>query len=249
MHAPHALDFVRYASMLQGSYAEASEAAQRGAASVGTAPEAVNRGEKRVVHSWVVDKVFGKWDKLLSSEQSHKGTPYLDGMWSYVTGSANIAKGNLAAADAALLHIREMAADPKVDTTGVSPTSASQILTLAGFALEGEIKEARGDLDGAIAAFARAVEIEDTNSYTEPPDWSQSMRLYLGAAQLDAGQAADAEATFRQDLEWKQQSGWSTFGLYQAIEAQGRSAEAEIVKRQFESFWRNADVTLSRAHL
>ena len=49
-------------------------------------PEAVNRGEKRVVHSWVVDKVFGKWDKLLSSEQSHKGTPYLDGMRSYVTG-------------------------------------------------------------------------------------------------------------------------------------------------------------------
>ena len=105
------------------------------------------------------------------------------------------------------------------------------------------------DLDGAIAAYARAVEIEDTNSYTEPPDWSQSMRLYLGAAQLDAGQAAEAEATFRQDLEWKQQSGWSTFGLYQAIEAQGRSAEALIVKRQFESFWRNADVTLSRAHL
>ncbi len=69
------------------------------------------------------------------------------------------------------------------------------------------------------------------------------MRLYLGAAQPDAGQAAEAEATFRQDLEWKQQSGWSTFGLYQAIEAQGRSAEAEIVKRQFESFWRNADVT------
>ena len=124
-------------------------------------------------------------------------------MWSYVTGSANIAKGNLAAADAALVHIREMAVDPKVDTTGVSPTSASQVLTLAGFALEGEIKEARGDLDGAIAAYARAVEIEDTNSYTEPPDWSQSMRLYLGAAQLDAGQAAEAEATFRQDLEWK----------------------------------------------
>jgi hypothetical protein len=93
------------------------------------------------------------------------------------------------------------------------------------------------------------VEIEDSNSYTEPPDWSQSMRLYLGAAQLEAGMTAEAEATFREDLQWKQQSGWSTFGLYQAIEAQGRSAEAEIVKRQFDSFWRNADVTLTRARL
>ena len=35
----------------------------------------------------------------------------------------------------------------------------------------------------------------------------------------------------------------------QAIEEQGRSAEAVIVKRQFESFWRNADVKLSRARL
>jgi tetratricopeptide (TPR) repeat protein len=131
----------------------------------------------------------------------------------------------------------------------VSPTSASQILTLASHALEGEIKEARGDLAGAIAAYTRAVEIEDSNSYTEPPDWSQSMRLYLGAAQLEAGMTAEAEATFREDLQWKQQSGWSTFGLYQAIEAQGRSAEAEIVKRQFDSFWRNADVTLTRARL
>jgi tetratricopeptide (TPR) repeat protein len=120
---------------------------------------------------------------------------------------------------------------------------------LASFALEGEIKEARGDLAGAIAAYTRAVEIEDSNSYTEPPDWSESMRLYLGAAQLDAGMAEEAEATFRADLQWKQQSGWSTFGLYQAVDAQGRSAEAEIIKRQFDSFWRNADVTLSRAHL
>lgn len=249
MHAPHALDFVRYASMLQGNYAQAAEAAQRGADSVGTAAEAVNRGEKRVAHAWIVDKVFGKWDKILSSEQSHKGTPYLDGMWAYVTGSAHVATGDLAAADEALARLRLHANDPKVDTTGVSPTPASQILELATLALEGEIMEAHGNLRGAIGVFSRAVQIEDRNSYTEPPDWSQSMRLYLGAAQLKAGDAAAAEATFREDLEWKQQSGWSTFGLYQAIEAQGRDAEAAIVKRQFESFWRNADVTLTRAHL
>ena len=248
-HAPHALDFVRYANMLQGNYADSFEAAQRGAASVGRASEAVNRGEKRVVHSWVVDKVFGKWDRILESEQSHGGTPYLDGMWSYVRGSAYVADGQLDAAEAELANIQAQAVADGVDDTGVGPTPASHVLGIATHALQGEIAEARGNLDSAIAHYQAAVEMQDANNYTEPPDWSQSMRLYLGAAMLTAGRAEDAEAVYRKDLEWNQQNGWSTFGLAQALEAQGKTQEAIIVKRQFDSLWRNADVELERSRL
>ena len=248
-HAPHALDFVRYANMLQGNYAAALEAAERGAASVGRAAEAVNRGEKRVVHSWVVDKVFGKWDRILEAEQSHSGTPYLDGMWSYVVGSAQVASGDLDAAETQVANIQAQAVADGVDDTGVAPTPASHVLGIAAHALQGEIAEARGDYDSAIAHYRAAVEMEDANNYTEPPDWSQSMRLYLGAAMLSAGQAEDAEAVYRKDLEWNQQNGWSTFGLAQALEAQGKTDEAIIVKRQFESLWRNADIELERSRL
>ncbi|MDX1491950.1 MAG: hypothetical protein R3332_11740 [Pseudohongiellaceae bacterium] len=248
-HAPHALDFVRYANMLQGNYAEAYAAAKRGADSVGVAVEAVNRGQKRVVNWWLTDKIFGKWDNILSAEQSHSGTPYLDGMWSYVRGSALIASGNLEQAQNELDNLRAQAADPAVDAAGVGPTPASHILTLAGNALEGELKEAQGDLMGAIAAYSRAVELQDANNYTEPPDWSQSIRLYLGAALLAAGEPERAESVYRQELEWSQQNGWASFGLYQALEAQDRQHEAEIAKRQFESYWRNADVSLSRSRL
>lgn len=248
-HAPHALDFVRYANMLQGNYASALVAADEGAASVGTAVEAVNRGQKRVVHSWIVDKVFGKWDKILASEQSHSGTPYLDGMWSYVRGSAQVATNDLSAAEASLANIREQAADNSADSTGVGPTPASHILTLASFALDGEIKEARGDFEGAIAAYTRAIELQDASNYTEPPDWSQSMRLYLGAVLLAAGRPAEAETVYRKDMEWNQQNGWATFGLAQALEAQGKQQEAIITKRQFDSLWRNADIKLERSRL
>lgn len=248
-HAPHALDFVRYANMLQGSYAQSYDAARAGAESVGTAIEAVNRGQKRVANWWIVDKIFGKWDKILSAEQSHGGTPYLDGLWSYVKGSALASTGKLTEADAELVNLRRQASDDTADSSGVSPTPASHILMIAVNALDGEIREARGDLSGAIAAYTRAVELEDANNYTEPPDWSQSMRLYLGAALLEAGRAAEAEAVYRKDLQWSQQSGWATFGLYQALEAQGKTQEAEIVDRQFKSYWRNADVTLTRSRL
>lgn len=248
-HAPHALDFVRYANMLQGNYAETYSAAKKGADSVGVAVEAVNRGQKRVANWWLTDKIFGKWDKILAAQQSHSGTPYLDGMWSYVRGSALVATSQLEAAQRELENIRTQAADSGVDSTGVSPTPASHILALAGSALEGEIKEAQGDLAGAIAAYTHAVELQDANNYTEPPDWSQSIRLYLGAVLLRADRPAEAETVYRKELQWSQQNGWASFGLYQALSAQDKTHEAKIAKRQFDSYWRNADIDLSQSRL
>ena len=122
-------------------------------------------------------------------------------------------------------------------------------MRLAGFALEGEIKEANGDFEGAIQAYKTAIELQDASNYTEPPDWSQSIRLYLGAALLEAGHPAEAETVYRKDMEWNQQNGWATFGLAQALEAQGKHQEALITRRQFDSLWRNADVTLVRSRL
>ncbi len=249
IHAPHALDFVRYANMLQGNYAQAAEAAARGTDDVTEDAASINRGQKRVAHNWVVDKVFGKWDNIHGSEQSHGGTPYLDGMWSYVMGSAHVAKGHLDLAEAEVANIRTQIQADNVDDTGVGPTPASHVLSLAMHALLGEIEEAKGNLEAAIMHYGHAVEFQDNLNYTEPPDWSQSMRLYLGAALLDNGQAAEAEAVYLKDLEWNQQNGWTTFGLYQAVEAQGRTQEAIILKRQFDSLWRNADVELTRSRL
>ena len=246
-HAPHALDFVRYANMLQGNYAEGSAAAQRGADGVGEVAEAVRRGEKLVVHSWVVDKVFGKYDKLHSAEQSHSGTPYLDGMWSYVKGSAHVAKGHMELAENELANVQAQMNADGVDDTGVGPTPASHVLNLASHALHGEIEEAKGNLDAAIVHYNVAIQLQDTLNYTEPPDWSQSMRLYLGAVLLDADRAAEAEQVYRKDLVSNQQNGWSTFGLFQALEAQGKTQEAIIVERQFQSFFRNADVEITRS--
>lgn len=246
-HAPHALDFVRYANMLQGNYAEGSAAAQRGADGVGEVAEAVRRGEKLVAHSWVVDKVFGKYDKLHSAEQSHSGTPYLDGMWSYVKGSAHVAKGHMELAENELANVQAQMNADGVDDTGVGPTPASHVLNLASHALHGEIEEAKGNLDAAIVHYNVAIQLQDTLNYTEPPDWSQSMRLYLGAVLLDADRAAEAEQVYRKDLVSNQQNGWSTFGLFQALEAQGKTQEAIIVERQFQSFFRNADVEVTRS--
>lgn len=249
IHRPHALDFVRFANSLQGNYAAASKAARQGARSASADPAMINRGQKRIVQSWMVEKIFGKWALILNTKEPHRETPYLKGMWSYVKGSALVATGKLVQAEAELNNLRQQINEDGVNNTGVDPTPAAHLLSLAANGLLGELREAQGDLDGAINAFTTAVQLEDSNSYIEPPDWPQSMRLYLGAALLAKGRAQEAETVYRKDLEWNQQSGWATFGLYQAVEAQGRTEEAKLIERRFKSYWRNADTELKRSHL
>jgi tetratricopeptide (TPR) repeat protein len=249
IHAPHAIDFIRYAATVQGNYKVAIEAAHASAATVTTEARDIRNGQKRVAAPWLVYKIFGKWDALIDSEAEESGTPYLDGIWSYCLGSAYAATGDMARAEVELQKLQNIANAPNADEYRVGATPASAVLKLAALGLEGEIKQARGDLDGAIEAFTAAAELEDLNNYTEPPDWAQPIRHYLGAALLDADRAEEAEAVYRRDLRWNQNNGWSLFGLYQSLEMQGQTAEAALVYANYQASWQSSDVVLARSRL
>ena len=249
MHAGHALDFIRYAATVQGNYKTASDAAWRMANRIKSSAVRVRGGQKRASAPWLVLKIFGKWDELLSLTPAHQGTPYLDGIWSYSVGSAYLAKGNLSAARNELGKLQTIANAPNADEYRVGATPASAVLKLAAFGLEGEVLMAQGDVQGAIRVFQAGVAIEDQNNYTEPPDWAQPMRHYLGAALLKAAQPAAAEAVYRRDLRWNQNNGWALFGLHQALVAQGKSSEAEQIYGEWQTAWTYADVELTASHL
>ena len=249
IHAGHALDFIRYAATMQGNYKTASEAAWRMANRITGDAVIVRGGQKRVSAPWLVLKIFGKWDELLALTPAHQGTPYLDGIWSYALGSAHLAKGNMDAALQELAKLKTIAEAPNADEYRVGATPASAVLQLAAFSLEGEVLMAQDDLSGAIEAFRAGVAIENQNNYTEPPDWAQPMRHYLGAALLKAGQPEAAEAVYRRDLRWNQNNGWSLFGLHQALAAQNKQSEASQVFNQWQEAWAEADVTLTASHL
>jgi tetratricopeptide (TPR) repeat protein len=89
------------------------------------------------------------------------------------------------------------------------------------------------------------VRLQETLSYVEPPDWGQSMRLYLGAALLRAGRPGEAETIYRDDLREFPENGWALFGLGQSLQAQGRTGEAGHVRDRFERAWKAADVSLT----
>ena len=248
IHAGHALDFVRYAATIQGNYETASKSAWRMASRITSDNIMLMGGQKRVSAPWLVLKIFGKWDELLALKPAHQGTPYLDGIWSYTLGSAHLAKGNMDLAVTELKKLKAIAEAPNANQYRVGATPASAVLKLAAYGLEGEVLMAEGNLTGAIEAFTAGVAIEDENNYTEPPDWAQPMRHYLGSALLKAGQPEEAEVVYRRDLKWNQNNGWSLFGLHKALTAQNKKDEASQVYNQWQEAWNEADIILTASH-
>ena len=247
VHAGHALDFIRFAATMQGNYATANTSAWEMANRMSPAAATMGRAQKRRAAPWLVLKIFGRWDDLLALEPLEKTTPYLSGIWSYVQGSAFAAKGELGLAQAELEKLEALTAASNTPGNRAGATATTEILTLATHGLRGEMQLATGDLEGAIASFTAGVEVEDTNNYTEPPDWPQSMRLYLGSALLRAGRFEAAQRVFERDLQWNQNNGWSLFGLTQALRAQNLTVAADARALQWQKTWESADVDLTEA--
>ena len=75
----------------------------------------------------------------------------------------------------------------------------------------------------ALAAFERAVPLDDGLEIDEPEPLPFPARHWLGAALLDAGRAADAERVYRDDLQQHPRNGWSLRGLQLALFCAGQA--------------------------
>ena len=126
---------------------------------------------------------------------------------------------------------------------------AQTFLDLAANILDARVAAAHADRERAIEYWKNAVQIQDRLYYGEPPEWFYPVRESLGAALLLSGQAAQAEAVFRTDLEQYPQNPRSLFGLLKSLEAETNIREVEWVRKEFEAAWKNADGTLDLADL
>ena len=154
-------------------------------------------------------------------------------------GVAYAAKGQWAEAQAALDTVTA------INTTTPEGADGKTALSIAVHALSGEIATRRGDLAAGTTHFREAVKIEDGGLYFEPPKWYYPIRHSLGAALLKAGQNAEAEKVYREDLRRFPENGWSLFGLAQALQAQRKRTEAAAVEARFRRAWASTDVTLT----
>jgi tetratricopeptide (TPR) repeat protein len=189
---------------------------------------------------------FGKWEDILNHPEPAQDLIYPRGVWRYARGRALTGLGRLEEAAQELEQLKTLAADPALaKVTFWEINKSADLLAIAQHVLAGELAYQKGQAEDAISHLQQAVAAEDKLNYDEPPAWYYPARQSLGAVLLDAGRASEAEPIFRRDLERHRNNGWSLFGLWQSLTAQGKTDEAQEVKTRFDKTWAEADITLS----
>lgn len=191
---------------------------------------------------------FGKWNEILTVPYQGEDYKHLNLIRHYARGLAFVRKDNLADAKEELEALAGLKENPELEIQIANNTSR-KIAAVAYEVLAGEIAAAEGKLEEGIRHLEQAVELEDQLVYNEPSAWHIPPRHNLGALLLDAGRNAEAEAVYRKDLEDLRQNGWSLIGLYQSLNAQGKDAEAQQVKQEFDTAWKEADISIERSVL
>ena len=237
----HNLHFIAYARSMQGRRADGLRAADEIMAAsgsfLGTMPEMADAFESAVIFCRVR---FRDWSAILNMPQPKESQYQKLATWRYARALAFAAQGKLPAAEQerkALAAIRQ--AVPADAFWGY--TKAADVL-----ALELEIVDARRSTTPAEALphWQRAVDLQDTFTYDEPPDWYYPVRESLGAALLQAGKPLEAENVFRAGIERSPRNGRMLFGLMETLRAQGKNEAAAWVKREFDAAWAKADIQL-----
>jgi tetratricopeptide (TPR) repeat protein len=241
----HNIHFLWTSAEMEGRYQAALDASRR----LNRATEAekiagqIPQGQLYIYTPIATYLRFGKWNEILAEPMPSPEYQLDTAMALLARGFAYANTGDLAKAKDARDKIDELrkAGMPELEAVMVPGT---QIAEVALYELDGEIARKSGKLDDAIVYFRRAQDAERNLPYTEPAYWHQPVAHLLGAALLETGKPADAEAVYRHSLTVYRRDGWALYGLALALKAQGKAAEADAARKEFDSAWQFADVRL-----
>lgn len=188
-----------------------------------------------------------RWDALLTEPMASGGKGMAQALGQGARGVALVrtqkfaeARVALARADEGAASVAKAHAKPK----GFDKTLREMTLS-ATERLRAEIAAAEGRHEDALKLQALAVQASKEADSNEPPMLAAGALVALGELQLRAGQHAQAEKTFRDDLAAQPGSGWALSGLTRALQAQGRAAEAQPLAAQLALAWPTADAALA----
>ena len=249
VYYPHNIHFLWWAQMFEGRSADSLRAALKAADYANDnycGPNKVLEAPRLRHLPGLTHLRFGQFDEVMKIPQPAATNDFLVDrvFWHFTRGMVFASRNDAESAakeHKALAELAGSEAAKKLDNPGFPATA---VLAISERWLAARVAGARGDQRAMIQRLEEAVSAEDAMPYMEPSFWAIPVRPALGAALLQAGEAARAEQVFRADLKRLPRNGWGLFGLEQALRAQGKNGAAEIVQRQFAESWRNADTTL-----
>jgi tetratricopeptide (TPR) repeat protein len=231
---------------MEGRYAEAMKAAEKLRAHASPHVQAMPMLEGFVVFPLQVMERFQKWDEILAVPAPPKEQAYHTSLWHFARGMAFANKGNVAKAEAEYKAMGDAQKRISQDLI-IMQNKADHIITIGDDILAARIAREKKDWTTAEAKLKHAIETQDNLTYIEPPEWIYPVRESLGGMYLAASRFAEAEQTFREDLNRNPRSGRSLYGLVESLRAQKKDAAAAQVQKQLDQVWKTADVKLSAA--
>jgi tetratricopeptide (TPR) repeat protein len=238
----HNLHFLAFASMMEGDYESAMEAANRLETALPNEALDAFAGliEGIIPSTYHVMIRFGKWKDVLAKPAPDPKRPVIVTVHHYARGIAHAALGQTAEAREEIANF-EAAVEKVPGDWWIFSNKVHDVLPIARHMLAGELAYREGRLEDAWAELEKAIAAEDKLNYDEPPGWMIPVRHAMGALLMEAGQYARAEQLYREDQEDHPGNGWSLLGLQQALHEQGRERQAAKFARQVDKAWATID--------
>jgi len=246
---PHNIHFMAWSAMFQGRPAAALEAARKIVEKV--PPElSVDKNTWALYETFLSQPMFvmvrfGMWDEMLAEPKPDLESQFMTGIWHYGRALAYIHTDRPAMAKRELNPLSAAREAMGAVEHYVGFATAETLLTIAEEIVQGEMARVEGNTLEGLARLERAVRLEDSLRYNEPPDWYFPVRQFLGAMLLDAGRPNEAEVVYAADLRKNPENGYSLFGLRYALEKQGKHQDAQAVVERFDRAWADATHTLT----
>jgi tetratricopeptide (TPR) repeat protein len=243
MYYSHNLQFGAASYAMDGRYAQAMKMAEELAGNVGPMLKMMPPIELAFAYPPSILLRFGRWTDVIKSHPPDDNLPISATTIHLCRGTAFARLGNVAGAESEWKALEATRAK-LTDDPGLTQNSAKPVGELASLILAGRIAEARGNADEAVNQLTKAVALEDSLSYDEPPDWWNPTRETLGATLLRAGRPAEAEKVFREDLTRNRKNPRSLYGLAQALKAQKKDATATMAA--FHRVWKGGELAIGQ---
>jgi len=240
----HNIHFLAYASMMEGRYQAAIDAARKIEKQI---PPEFLKNYVTLADGFMPTTLhvmirFGKWNDILAEPEPDT--------WRLLSRAErhfarSVALANLGRTSDARheLDLLDQAAASLTEDWKMGNNPAKEVIAIARAMAEGELAYHEGHPERAFELLRKAVQLEENLVYDEPPGWMQPVRHALGALLLAGGRAAEAEGVYRADLHHHPNNAWSLLGLHQALQKQNKTQEAEALAGRVRQAWERADVS------
>jgi tetratricopeptide (TPR) repeat protein len=248
MYYTHNYHFLAATAAFEGRAARSIEAAYK-TANIVDKKYARDKSFETVQHYLTIPNhiliKFAQWEKILVLPQPTSDLVYPIAIWHYARGMAYANTNKIVQAKDELKKLIDLGKSRAIFEQMIwGINKVSEVCLISSKVLEAEIDASEGKYANAIQLLGEAVKIEDKLNYNEPPDWFFSVRHVLGNVLLKAKDYSQAEKIYKEDLSHWPKNGFALNGLAESLSAQGKSEEAELVKKQFKEAWKYADTEL-----